>query len=115
MPVPADGFEQLVTSPHVANLEVFAIQDAALNDEDVLAFNRTKSLSKLEELGLSGNRLTAAGALTVVRSPRLPNLRRLGLTYNDIVEDRRRGSLWMQLRDALIVRFDSTAALELVV
>jgi hypothetical protein len=73
------------------------------------------SLSHLAELGLSGNRLTAVGALTVVRSPRLPNLRRLGLTYNDIVEDRRRGSLWMQLRDELINRFDSTAALELVV
>jgi uncharacterized protein (TIGR02996 family) len=115
MPVPADGFERFVTSRHLENLEVLAIQEAALNDEDMLAFTRTTSLTHLTELGLSGNRLTVAGSLTVVRSPCLPNLRRLGLTYNDIVEDRRRGSLWMQLRDALIDRFDSTAALDLVV
>jgi uncharacterized protein (TIGR02996 family) len=115
MPVPSNGFERFVTSRYLENLEVLAIQEAALNDEDMLAFDRIVSLTHLKELGLSGNRLTAAGALTVARSTQLPNLHRLGLAYNDIVEDRRRGSLWMQLRDALIDRFDSTAALELVV
>jgi len=115
MPVPADGFERLVTSPHLANLETLAIQDAALNDEDMLCFHLCEHLANLEMLGLSGNRLTADGALTVLRSPRLPNLRQLGLAYNDIVENRHRGSLWMQLRDGLIDRFDNSEALRLVV
>lgn len=115
LPVPFDGFERLVTSAHLANLQVLAIQDASLGDEDMPCFHLCGHLTGLEELGLSGNRLTAEGALTLLRSARLPNLQRLGLAYNDIVEDRQRGSAWMRLRDALIDRFDSTAALELIV
>jgi uncharacterized protein (TIGR02996 family) len=110
-PVSADGFERLVTSPHLARLELLAVQEAQLTDEDVRALDRSEHLGHLEVLGLAANRLTAAGALAVLRSPRLPNLRRLGLAYNDIVEDRRRGSPYLVLRDALIERFDTTAAL----
>jgi hypothetical protein len=115
MPVPEDSFGWFVTSPHLANLEVLAIREAALTDEDMGTFSCTDSLEQLEELGLSGNQLTVAGALRVLRTPQLPNLCRLGLAYNDIVENRQRGSLWMQLRDELFARFDNTAALELVV
>jgi uncharacterized protein (TIGR02996 family) len=109
--VSAEGWERFITSPHLANLQTLAVQQAALTDDDMLALDRSEYLANLEELGLESNRITAAGALTVVRSRRLPNLRRLGLAHNNIAEDRRRGSLWMQLRDALIDRFDSTSAL----
>jgi uncharacterized protein (TIGR02996 family) len=112
-PVSWDGWERFITSPHLVNLHVLAVQDAALNDEDMLALARSEYLGNLEELGLSGNRLTAAGALTVVRAPRLPRLTRLGLAYNDIVEDRRRGSSYLALVDALHERFDGTTALRL--
>jgi uncharacterized protein (TIGR02996 family) len=110
-PVPSDGWERFITSPHLANLQSLAVQDAALDDDDVLAFDRAEHLANLEELGLSGNRITAVGALTVVRSPRLPNLRRLGLAHNDIVADRRRGSTYLALLDALYERFDGIQAL----
>ena len=110
-PVSSDGWERFITSPHLANLQVLAVQEAALNDEDMLVFDRTEHLVNLEELGLAGNRLTAVGALAVVRSPRLPNLTRLGLAYNDIAEDRRRGSAYLALIDALYKRFDGTKAL----
>ena len=112
-PVSSDGWERFITSPHLANLQVLAVQEAALNDDDMLAFDRTEYLVNLEELGLAGNRITAAGALTVVRSPRLPNLNRLGLAYNDIAEDRRHGSAYLALIDALHARFDGTQALSI--
>jgi uncharacterized protein (TIGR02996 family) len=114
-PVPSDGWERFITSPHLANLRVLAVQDAALSDDDVRAFDRTEHLVNLEELGLAGNRLTAVGGLTVVRSRRLPNLRHLDLAHNDIVEDRRRGSAFLELRDALFDRFNRMTALGTVV
>jgi uncharacterized protein (TIGR02996 family) len=110
-PVASDGWERFVTSPHLANLQSLAVQFAGLDDDNICALERAEHLTNLEELGLAGNWLTAAGALSVVRCPRLPNLIRLSLAHNNIAEDRRRGSLWMQLRDALFERFNSTAAL----
>jgi uncharacterized protein (TIGR02996 family) len=110
-PVASDGWERFITSPHLAKLQALAVQYAGLDDDDIRALERAEHLTNLEELGLAGNWLTTVGALSVVRCPRLPNLTTLSLAHNNIVEDRRRGSLWMQLRDALNERFDSTAAL----
>jgi uncharacterized protein (TIGR02996 family) len=115
LPIFSDSWERFITSPHLANLRELSVRSAGLTDGDMRVFDRCEHLANLEELGLSGNQLTAAGALTVVRSPRLANLRRLGLAYNDILEDRSWNSPWFQLRDELINRFDSTAALGSVV
>jgi uncharacterized protein (TIGR02996 family) len=113
---PPDAWNQFATSPHLAKLQTLAVQYAGLTDEDVGRFERCETrLDHLEELGFSGNRITAAGALALVRSKRLPNLKRLGLAHNYITEDRRRGSAYLALRDALLARFDSTSALGSIV
>jgi uncharacterized protein (TIGR02996 family) len=104
-----------VTSPHLARLQVLSVRDAGLIDDDARVLARCEQFGDLEELGLSGNRLTTAGALAVAQSPQFPKLRRLGLASNPIHEDRKRGSPYLELRDALIDRFDSAAALTAVV
>jgi uncharacterized protein (TIGR02996 family) len=110
-PVSSEGWEQFITSPYFAQLQVLSVQGAGLSDEDMLAFNRCGQLGNLEVLDLGGNNLTATGALSVVRSPHLKGLTRLILAGNAIVEDRRRGSPFLALRDALIERFDTASAL----
>ncbi|QJW93411.1 TIGR02996 domain-containing protein [Frigoriglobus tundricola] len=110
-PVTSSGWERFITSPHLANLEELSVRSAGLTDNDMALFDRCEHLVNLEELYLAGNGLTAEGALAVVRSPRLPRLRRLSLANNDIVADRRRGSAYLALIDALHERFDGTHAL----
>jgi hypothetical protein len=111
-PVPSWSWREFITSPNLSNLRVLSVQFVGLNDEDMSCFEQCEHLTQLEELGLGGNHLSASGALTVVQSGCLPNLRRLGLGGNLIGEDRRRGSAWMELRDALFDRFGTLAALE---
>jgi uncharacterized protein (TIGR02996 family) len=105
LPASSEGWERFITSPHLANLRELTAQNAALTDEDMLAFDRCKC-RRLRELSLVGNRLTAVGALTVVRSPHLPNLTRLKSWGNEIVEDRSPGSVYLALQAALSERFD---------
>lgn len=111
-PVTLRGWEQFITSPNLSNLRVLSVQFAGLTDEYMLWFEVSQNLTYLEELGLGGNQLSASGARAVVQSRFLPNLRRLGLGGNLIGEDRRRGSSWLELRDALLDRFGTLAALD---
>lgn len=105
------SWEQFITSPCLMNLEALSLTEVGLSDEDTHAFNRCEHLGRLKELELSSNWLSVEGALTVVRSPNLSNLRRLGLAYNNIVEDRKRGSAYLALLAALHERFDGIDAL----
>jgi len=110
-PVPSEGWEQFITSPHLVQLQILSVQAAGLTDENMLMFNQCSHLANLEVLDLGGNNLTATGALTVLRSAHLQNLTRFRLAGNTIVEDRRRGSAFLALRAALIERFDHASGL----
>jgi uncharacterized protein (TIGR02996 family) len=100
------AWERFITSPHLAN-----VRRAGLTDDYMRAFERCDHLAHLEELDLSGNRITATGALSVVQSPRLAHLKRLDLTENDLEADARNWLAYHVLRSALIERFGSTSAL----
>jgi uncharacterized protein (TIGR02996 family) len=110
--VSPDNWERFVASPHLARVRELAVSDALLEDSDATAFAAAGPFPLLERLDLSGNRITAAGALALVRSGNLPRLERLGLAGNDIKVDRRRGSLYLALRAALVARFGDLSALD---
>jgi uncharacterized protein (TIGR02996 family) len=107
-----EGFPRLITSPHVANLEVLRVCSAALTDDDVQAFNEAEHLGNLEALSLSDNQITAIGALAIVRSPRMPRLQRLALGNNPIAGDWSIGSAYRDLVSEVQRRFGDTHALQ---
>jgi Leucine Rich repeat len=83
------GIEPLGRAEHLRCLRVLRLADLSLGDQGVEMLLRFPHLANLRVLDLTHNRLSPASGRRLVEEPRLDGLERLGLDFNQGLQDDR--------------------------
>jgi uncharacterized protein (TIGR02996 family) len=110
--IEVEGWKLLIHSPHLRGLQSLAAVDAELTDDHAVALAKCKNLAGLVNLDLSGNPITVTGALAIMRSPHLKNLKRFSVAEGGVGGDEDEPGPYRTLVKLVRTRFGNTEPLE---